>query len=284
MREDLQKKVDRAIKLIVSAYNKAKQNGSELEVCYSGGKDSDVILELAKMSKVPYRAIYKSTSIDPAGTIKHARDMGAEIMRPKENFFALVEKNGFPNMFRRHCCRFLKEYKILDYAVLGIRKEESRKRNERYNEPEMCRVYSTGGRTRQYFPILDWTSRDVADFVEERGIKCHSLYYDEKGAFHPERRLGCMCCPMTDKKRIAEFLEHPNMVKAYIRAGKKFLEEHPDSKPAKEYADVYAWFVRDLFYWRKSNEEWNAMNESPILPPPVYKDFLQNYFKIKFEG
>jgi hypothetical protein len=62
MNEQLKMKVDRAIKLIQSASNIAAANGCpQIEVAYSGGKDSDVILELTKMSGVPYRAIYKNT-------------------------------------------------------------------------------------------------------------------------------------------------------------------------------------------------------------------------------
>ena len=46
MTEELQKKVNRAVKLIQSA----GADGQTVEVAYSGGKDSDVILELTKMS------------------------------------------------------------------------------------------------------------------------------------------------------------------------------------------------------------------------------------------
>ncbi len=67
MTNELKKKVDRAVKLIRSA----GADGSVVEVAYSGGKDSDVILELARMSGIRYRAIYKNTTIDPPGTIRH---------------------------------------------------------------------------------------------------------------------------------------------------------------------------------------------------------------------
>ena len=69
MTDELQRKVDRAVKLIQAAGKVAKEHGQPLEICYSGGKDSDVILELAKMSGIKYRAIYKNTTIDPPGTI-----------------------------------------------------------------------------------------------------------------------------------------------------------------------------------------------------------------------
>ena len=172
MTEQLQKKVDRAIKLIQSASKIAAANGCKaIEVAYSGGKDSDVILELTKMAGVPYRAIYKNTTIDPAGTIKHAQDMGAEIIRPKKSFFELVRQKGFPTMFVRFCCTELKEYKILDYAIIGVRREESTKRMKRYKEPEMCRVFSKNVKARHYMPILEWTSDDVVEIISERGIK-----------------------------------------------------------------------------------------------------------------
>lgn len=64
MTSDLQKKVDRAIKLLKAAGAKAQSVGQPLEVAYSGGKDSDAILELTRMAGVEYVAIYKNTTID----------------------------------------------------------------------------------------------------------------------------------------------------------------------------------------------------------------------------
>ena len=65
MNEQLQKKVDFAIRLLQGAEKMAEKVGQPVEICYSGGKDSDVILELARMSGIKYRAIYKNTTIDP---------------------------------------------------------------------------------------------------------------------------------------------------------------------------------------------------------------------------
>jgi phosphoadenosine phosphosulfate reductase len=194
--------------------------GQPVEIAYSGGKDSDVILELAKMAGINYQAIYKNTTIDPPGTIKHALERGAEMIRPKQTFFQLMDKHGWPSRRARFCCSVLKEYKVLDYVVIGVRREESAKRAERYKEPEVCRVYNKKEKARQYLPILDWTLDDVTDFLKERHVTCAPVYYDESGTFHPERRLGCICCPLTSRKhRIREFEKYPNMVKAYIVGG-----------------------------------------------------------------
>lgn len=266
MREELEKKVQRAIKLIQSASKIAAENGCpEIELAYSSGKDSDVILELTKMAGVPYRAIYKNTTIDNCGSISHAQAMGAEMVRPKLSFFELIAKHGLPNKLRRFCCGYLKEYKVLDYVIIGVRREESVKRAKRYTEPEVCRVYNKNENARQYLPILDWTSQDVAEFIAERGIKCHPLYYDEQGNFHPERRVGCIGCVMLDKKRIEYFKQYPNMVKAYARALRKFRETHPDSKAVSMYADEYEHLVRDFFYWRKTQKEWEEIKRTEFL-------------------
>ena len=217
MRKELQKKVDFAIKLLQSI----PQDG-DIEISYSSGKDSDVILELAKMAGIPYRAIYKATTIDPPGTIAHAREMGAEVVRPQKTFFQLVSEFGYPNRFQRFCCSVLKEYKICDRAVQGIRRSESRKRAEKYKEPEVCRVYSAKEKVKVYLPILEWTDEDVAEFIKERNIKCHPLYY-QGGQFDVTQRLGCMGCPLASrKKRIQFFKEKPKWLKAWIRAGQKW--------------------------------------------------------------
>lgn len=69
---EMNRKIEFAINLIRKAAEIAEANGSELEVCYSGGKDSDVILHLAQRAGVKFDAIYKNTTIDPPGTIAHA--------------------------------------------------------------------------------------------------------------------------------------------------------------------------------------------------------------------
>ena len=218
-----ERKIDFALKL----FRSIPQDGT-IEVSYSGGKDSDVILELAKMSGIPFVGVYKQTSIDPPGTTAHAREMGVEVVPPVETFFHLVERKGQPSRFRRFCCSVLKEYKIPghDRVVLGIRRSESTKRAVRYKEPEECRVYEKGGRVRQYYPILEWTDEDVERFIRERGIKCAPVYYDEDGRFHVERRLGCIGCPLKSDNGLADFKKYPRFLRQYIRSYQKYLDSH----------------------------------------------------------
>lgn len=275
MTEELQKKVNRAIKLLQSI------KADEIELSYSGGKDSDVILELAKMAGIKFRAIYKNTTIDPPYTITHVKSKDVEIVRSKKTFARLIQENGFPNQFMRFCCKHLKEYKVLDKAIHGIRRCESVKRAERYKEPTYCRVYSKDEKVEVFMPILEWSDDDLKSFVDYYKVKCHPLYYDEKGNFHPERRLGCMCCPLASpSKRIEQFKQYPNMVKFYLRNGNIWLKSHTHTLTAKKYEDVYEWFVVDLFRKKIKNIE-QKIKGSMFDEGIDCKAFLEDYFKIK---
>lgn len=274
--EQLQKKIDRAIRLLQSI---TPPNDQPIEVAYSGGKDSDVILQLAKESGIKYRAIYKNTTIDPIGTMQHAKDMGAEVIMPTKSFFQLVADKGFPNRFMRHCCEKLKEYKVLDKAIMGVRKAESTKRNARYSEPTECRFYgSKKEHVEAIYPILDWTDEDVVAFIKDRGIKLHPLYYREDGTIDPKRRLGCMGCPLAShKKRIEVFKMHPRWVKAWLLAGQKYRTNHPDTKTSQRYSSVYEWFYRDVFFESQADfEEF----DNGLFGKPDYKALLEEYFGI----
>ena len=242
--DDYPRKVERAINLLRNI-----PQDTEIELSYSGGKDSDVILELAKMAKIPFRAIYKNTTIDPPGTIKHCKSKGVEILMPRdgENFFEIVKRNGPPTMWRRVCCSHLKEYKVLDRAIQGIRKSESQKRKKRYKEPEICRVYSTKEKVKIYLPILDWTNKDVERFIKERGIQCHPLYYDERGNFKVEKRLGCMGCPMKSDRGLSDFIKYPKLLKQLIKATDVFLENSPNSESVKRFGNAYNLTFNNLF-------------------------------------
>lgn len=284
MRIELQKKVDQALRLIVAAGRRAEERQQLLEIAFSGGKDSEVILELAKMAGTNFVPIYKNTTIDPPGTIAHNRAKGCKIIQPKLSFREIIAKKGFPNRWRRLCCSELKEYPVLDTAVIGVRRAESRARFNRYHEPEVCRVWNKTKHitTRQYLPLLEWTDRDVAEFIEERNIQCHPIYYDENGRFHAERRLGCMCCPLLSKpKRIESFKQYPAMVRYYIRAGEKFLQNHPNCKTAQLFqGNTYDWFVSQVFF--DGERQFHETIQYDLFGKSLFsaKEFLMNKFQV----
>ena len=287
MTPELQKKIDQAVKLI----RLAGADGETVEVAYSGGKDSDGILELARMSGIKYRAIYKNTTIDPPGTIKHALENGAEVIKPKQTFFEICAEAGLPNRWHRTCCGKLKEYKILDKSIMGVRKAESVKRAARYKEPTECRFYgSKKNHVEAFYPILDWSDQDVADFIKERGIKCHSLYYDEQGRFHVERRLGCLGCPLqSERLRLEQLRKYPGFIRQYVKAMRKYRARMIERRTEKgdtmeqiihsfgETFDEYEHVCLNVFC--KSRYEFEQ-KFTGLFGRTDCKQFLEEYFNI----
>lgn len=275
--EVLQKKIDQAISLLRSI---VPCDGSPIEVAYSCGKDSEVILQLVRESGIPYRAIFRNTTVDPRGTIAHARSKGVEIRNPRLPFFKLVEKKGYPSRLMRFCCDELKEYKILDKCIMGVRKAESKARDERYQEPTQCRVYKrTGDCVEAVYPILSWTDEEVAEFIQDRQIKCHPLYYDSGGHFNVKRRLGCIGCPLAYyKRRIEEFKQYPHMVALWLKSGQVYLNTHRHTKYGQRYETAYEMFFRTTMF-NHTKDYLRYMEEHNQIVD--YKKVLEDTFGIK---
>lgn len=273
---DLNKKIDKALLLLSSACE-----DKPVEVCYSGGKDSDTILELAKMAGINYHAYYKNTTIDPPLTIKHVQSKGATILTPKLTFFELVKKNGMPTRRARFCCRYLKEYKVLDVAIQGIRVSESKKREKRYsiNDPIVCRFYgSKKHHVNVIYPILSWSDNDVEDFIKDRGIHCHPLYYDKEGNFCVKRRLGCIGCPLQADAGIEDFKMYPKFFKQLVECVCIWWDAHPDAKSHKKFQSPYGVIAHNLFY--KNFYDWQADNYS-LFGFEDWKALLERAFKVR---
>lgn len=267
----LDRKIEFAIKLLQSI----PQDGP-IELSYSGGKDSDVILQLAKEAGIPFEAIYKNTTIDPPGTIAHCKENGVRIIRPKTTFLELIKKNGMPSRWMRFCCAELKEYKIHARAIQGIRREESTARSVRYKEPEYCRTYPKGEKARIYLPILEWTLEDVKTYLTDRKVKLAPAYYREDGTIDWERRLGCIGCPLASaSKRREQYRQYPGMLKAQIRALEYYYKAHPSQAEIFQ-GDVYKKIAGDLFFERNVRE----INEQGLFEMPDAKEFLTQYFSL----
>ena len=274
---ELAEKERRAIKIL-----RMYRGDDPIEVSYSGGKDSDVILALTKMAGIPYRAIYKNTTIDPPGTVQHCKDNGVEVVMPKVRFLDIIARKGSPTRRARFCCEVLKEYKILDNAVQGIRRSESTKRAKNYaeNEPIICRNYSKSEHVNVYLPILDWSDKDVADFVNAHGIKCHPLYYNEDGKFCVERRLGCIGCPMQSDNGVADFVKYPKMLRQWIKASKVWWNKERETPLAsvEKFGDIYALMAHNLFF--DDYDSFQTAN-TPLFCKEDWKQRLEDFFKIE---
>jgi phosphoadenosine phosphosulfate reductase len=71
-------------------------------------------------------------------------------------------------------------------------------------------------------PIVDWTDRDVWDFLNENNIP-HCSLYDEGYT-----RLGCIGCPLAGTKQmLRDFERYPKYRDSYIRAFQRMIDKHP---------------------------------------------------------
>ena len=131
----LQDKIEKSIRLIQRGENLALAlNPTDgYFVGFSGGKDSQALLQLVKMAGVRYKAYYSVTTNDPPPNVYFIRQHYPEVtfLHPKRNFFKLVEQKGLPTMGRRYCCDILKEVAGVGNVVLtGVRAEERKKTGE----------------------------------------------------------------------------------------------------------------------------------------------------------
>ena len=220
-----------------------------LVVRYSGGKDSDVILQLAKESGVPFRVTHNLTTADPPDNVYYIRRVFAALREegidcrinvPRRSLWKIMRETlVIPARIRRVCCSELKERKMPDapYIVTGVRWAES---SGRRTKSGIAMVYTashagceqaaaTAGllttddaSTRRLFeqcqmrgvrvlnPIIDWSDDDVWSYLHSRGIEGNPLYKEGW------TRIGCVGCPLAGRRaRELAFARYPKLYKAW---------------------------------------------------------------------
>lgn len=250
------KKIDWAVNFIRSL-----AQCHNFALAFSSGKDSVVLDYLVREAGVKVDRFHNVTTIDPEGTIPMAEKFGCHIMRNELSFLDLVEKKGFPTLFRRFCCKELKEKYYADYCLYGIRREESIKRSKCYTSIEDVYYYTKKIYTCRYFPLINFTDEDIEDVIVEKGLECHPLYYDDDGKFHVERRLGCIGCPLQGDRGKSEFLQYPILLKQILRRGILYHRRHNRTED-----DAALNLVYNLFY---SNHGYEKFCQT-------YKGFFKN--------
>ena len=110
-------KIQQSIELLKKAETLAlKYNDFGFHLAFSGGKDSQAIYELAKMSGVKFKAYFYKTSVDPKELLSFIRNNYPDVewIRPKMTMYQLILKKGMlPLRQARFCCEYLKERKML---------------------------------------------------------------------------------------------------------------------------------------------------------------------------
>lgn len=259
MEIDTNAKVTKAIRLI-----KSVAGHKNCFLAFSGGKDSMVLEFLCKEAGVKVELMHNVTTIDPPGTISLCQKHGAKLLRPRYSFLDLVEKRGMPTMFRRFCCKELKEKYIGDYGLFGIRKGESVKRSCCYDDVSDIYYYTKKIFTERWFPMLDFTDFDIETIVNEHSIECHPLYYDEAGRFCVERRLGCIGCPLQGDRGRSDYSQYPKLLNLVLKRLVIFHENHGRTKK-----DAYLNAVYNLFYSNHGHDKYKARYEGIFAEDPT---------------
>jgi phosphoadenosine phosphosulfate reductase len=214
--------------------------------CFSGGKDSCVIKELARIAGVKAVWHYNVTTIDPPELVRFIRHEHPDVLfeKPAMSFWQLARKKGFPTRRHRWCCEHLKERKTPLGArlIMGVRAAESASRAKNWKEVKLH--FRTKAVT--VSPILYWRDSDVWDFIRGRNLPYCSLY-DE--GFH---RLGCIGCPMARRAgRLKEFARWPVYERMWQRLFRDLHErrsqepETPSSRRFASWQDLWHWWLSD---------------------------------------
>ena len=116
------------------------QNGEPYYLCYSGGKDSDVIRILAALADVPHEIHHNLTTVDAPETIQYIKTIPNVIIdkarfsdgTPKTMWNMIPIKRMPPTRLVRWCCAELKETGGKGrLKVTGVRWAESVARAQR---------------------------------------------------------------------------------------------------------------------------------------------------------
>ena len=218
-------KIRKAVETLQHYEELALEFDSEVgyNLCFSGGKDSVVIMELAKMAGVKFAAHYNVTGIDPPELVRFIKEEHPDVKfnrAPRPFFKTLVESKGIPTRKLRWCCAIYKEQGGSDKVkILGVRAAESTSRKEHWR---ILTPWKKGGRNGTetsgwcVAPILHWSDKDVWKFIKDKGIPYCKLY--DEGF----KRLGCIGCPMAMGHRREQFVRWPK----YEAAWKKAFEQY----------------------------------------------------------
>ena len=237
----IENKINKSIELIQKSESIAlKYQDYGFHLAFSGGKDSQVILELAKMAGVKFKAFFYKTSVDPVELLKFIRLNYSEVewIKPEKTMYQLIYKKGMlPLRQARFCCEVLKERQGINSVVItGITAAESKKRAKRKEVEHSC----IKGQDKVFVhPIFNWTVPEVFEFLENRNIKVCELYKTRK-------RIGCVGCPMSPKSMRQDFRDMPNFKKAYINTVQKLINDKNKYLEFESAEDVINWWSSGL--------------------------------------
>lgn len=279
---DLEQKSIERIKL--AALMAEQYYNAPLICTYSGGKDSDVMLELFKRSGVDFEVVNSHTTVDAPQTVYHIRkkfkeleDQGikATITYPvfkgkMTSMWELIEQKGAPTRIHRWCCKIFKETSTPKRMIAtGVRWDESAKRAAR-GEYEVIGKTLKERQSAAYEDIFlsndNDSKRKIIDKCEIKGAVVANPIIDwknkdiwefirsEKIQYNPlydmgYSRVGCIGCPMAGfSGRCKEFSDFPKYRDNYIKAFGKFIKQKEAKGGISKYKtgqEMFDWWIED---------------------------------------
>ncbi|MBU5489112.1 phosphoadenosine phosphosulfate reductase family protein [Butyricicoccus sp. MSJd-7] len=253
-----------------------------LLLTYSGGKDSDLTVNLAVKAGIPFEIVHSLTTVDMPETVYHTRQVFAKLEEkgfsckiikptyknaPVTMWTLIPQKSMPPTRFARYCCSVLKETAGKGrFIATGVRRAESAKRASRES-------FEIIGSRKQYSVLLSDNEVFMQDNTEKRTMfeTCRpkakrtvnpiidwtdddvwDYIAAENINVNPKyrdgyKRVGCVGCPLSSKcNRTREFEEYPTYKRAYIRAFDKMLDVRKAKGLATEWKtgeEVFEWWV-----------------------------------------
>ena len=258
--------------------------GLPLVCTYSGGKDSDVMLELFKRSGIPFEVHNSHTTADAPETVKHIRDTfyKLELQGIKCTIDYHVQADGTrltmwnliprklmpPTRLARYCCSELKETGGANRMIAtGVRWDESNNRKDRESFETVANKKKNAVRVSDEKMLLT-DNDDTRKLFEQCQLKAKTVVnpiidwktsdiweYSESEKIcmnclysRGYDRVGCIGCPMAGKSRYKEFADYPKIKQAYIRAFDRMLEERKRRGRETKWKygeEVFLWWMED---------------------------------------
>lgn len=270
-------KLDTAVKRLQSASEMSLYLYKRpLLLTYSGGKDSDACIEVAKIAGIPFEVVHSHTTADAPETVRHVRakfraleleGIHCEIAYPvykgrRTSMWDMIPRKLMPpTRLVRYCCEVLKETAGRDrWIITGVRWAESvrrkntsgiyeaigRKTSDKVvlnNDNDDLRLVTetcASKNKRTVNPIIDWADEDAWSLLHDRHVQCNPLYCEMD-------RVGCIGCPLAHRpNREREWLRWPRYKRLYLDAfARMLMERQRRDKPTvwQDAMDVYRWWM-----------------------------------------